>query len=67
MELQAYEQIKRNFDAYQKEIITVRTSDYKGKGRPRKSDFVRIPRGNLRDFRCFEIFKNGFSTEMYEK
>lgn len=62
LENEVYLQMKARMEAYKNEIVQIRTSTYKGKGRPRKADFIRIPRSQVRDYRCFESFQNAFTT-----
>jgi len=38
------------------------TSRYKGKGRPRNSDYILVKRKDIPDYRAMEILQNGFST-----
>jgi hypothetical protein len=63
-EKDTYAYVNKRFDDFLNETVLVRTSSYKGKGRPRKSDFIRIPRKLIPDFRAFEIFSNGFKSNL---
>lgn len=49
------------FEQLGEQIIRYRTTRYKGKGRPRNSDFVKLKRKDLRDYQCCEMLENGFN------
>lgn len=57
-----YQKLKKDLIRYGQEIVTIRTSSYSGRGRPRKSDFVRIPRNQIADFMALERLRNGFQV-----
>lgn len=44
------------------ETVRLRTVDYKGYGRPKKSDYAVMKRKDVPDFLCREIFMSGTST-----
>ena len=46
--------------------VKYRTDNYKGKGRPRKSDYIMIKRKDLRDYQCLEMLQHGFATAMID-
>lgn len=43
-------------------ICRVRRCTYKGRGRPRKSDFAYVKHKDILDFRAMEMLENGFKT-----
>ena len=58
-------ELEKRIKYFMEKEITIRTSDYKGKGRPRKSDYKTMKRKELPDWDAFEIFRNGFKTTLY--
>jgi hypothetical protein len=62
VEKDSYDRVQKSLEEFRRQTVTIRTSDYRGKGRPRKTDYVRIPRETVRDFLAWEILANGFKT-----
>lgn len=60
--MNAYEKIQELFTNFQESKVRYRTYKYKGKGRPRKSDYIIIKRKDLLDYQLFEVFNSGFTT-----
>lgn len=57
-----YSELQNILSEIAEQKIRYRTISYKGKGRPKKSDYIEIKRKDLRDYMCFEVFNAGFKT-----
>jgi len=60
------EETQREIEKWLNEKIKVLGPEYKGRGRPQKSDYYFIGRRNLPDFREYTRLKSGFKT-IYSK
>lgn len=63
METSEYSKLEKFIADLREMSVRVRKNIYKGKGRPKNSDYTVIKRKDLLDFYCFEKFSGSFSTK----
>jgi hypothetical protein len=56
-------ELKQNIKNFLNQKIAILGYDYKGKGRPKKTDYVTLKRKDLRDYEAFCMLRNGFTTQ----
>lgn len=55
-----FEEVKKYIEGYGEQVVRYRMTTYKGIGRPKKSDYVLLKRKDIREYRLWELFANGF-------
>ncbi len=52
-------QIQKNIEKFLNQEVIIRGGNYKGKGRPCKSDYIQFKRKELGDYWITQMLKNG--------
>ena len=50
------------FEKLRNKKVIIRKASYKGRGRPKKSDYVRLKMKDIPDYKATELLEKGFNT-----